>query len=127
MYIVFETDNDFDFLHSKYLLLELDTIEISSGHIVKSYCVVDKDAIPYDEMPLMQNKRRLHEALMRNYHEKNWDICNQCLLELRGSFKGEIDSFYDIMHDRITKLETIDLPDNWTGYVRSPAGSTIPS
>ena len=44
MYIVYENDN-MDLLRSKYLVLELDTIEFLDGKTVKAFAVVDSSTI----------------------------------------------------------------------------------
>lgn len=118
MYIVFDTDTNFDALRSKYLLLELDTLEITEDEAVTTYCVVDRDHLTLQEIPLVESKIRIHEALIRNYRKGNWEFCEEAIEKLHGSFKGELDSFYDILGQRICLLKTQEISERWSGNIR---------
>jgi hypothetical protein len=126
MYIVFDTDNNFDAVRSKYLLLELDTVEINNDRKVKSYCVIDRDHLELNELSHIDAKIRIHQALIRNYHQRNWTFCLEAIDKLLGSFKGEVDSFYEILRDRINELKTHNLSDSWTGNLQSTTNSITP-
>jgi len=120
MYIVYETNNAIDSLRSKYLVLELDTIEFSEGDevkTVKAFVVIDTAHIPLEEISKMENLKELHENLIKNYHLQNWNFCLQAMEHLTGSFKGEVDTFYDALTSRIKVLENEVLPEDWTGNV----------
>jgi len=117
MYIVYETNNEIDSLRSKYLVLELDTVEFSNGKTVRTFAVVDNDHIVFQEIPMLENLTDLHENLIKNYRLKNWDYCTQAMDHLMGSFKGELDTFYEELSKRIKVLEDIPLADDWTGNI----------
>ena len=52
---------------------------------------------------------------MQDYKIQNWDECNKAIDELMGSFKGELDSFYEIIKERIVDLRSQDLNETWNG------------
>lgn len=116
MYIIYDTDSNIETLRSKYLLLELDTVEIIDREI-KVYALIDQEHISFDEIAKLDSIKDLHEALIRNYRKKNWDFCFEAIGHLKGTFKGEIDSFYDTISERITKFKDQDLPETWTGNI----------
>ena len=118
MYIVYEnSENKIDQLRSKYLVLELDSIEIKPEEFVTAYCVIDNEHIQLQEMTSLNEFRELHEGLMQDYKAQHWDKCYEAIGSLMAKFKGEMDSFYDVLRDRIKILETSELSDNWTGRV----------
>ncbi len=119
MYIVFETDDNISQLMSKYLLLELDTFENDSGATIKTYCVIDNEHIAIGDIEKLQPSIHLHEALIRNYHIANWSFCEEALKHLPGTFKGELDSFYELLDERIQQLKDIHLPETWNGNIRA--------
>jgi len=117
MYIVLDKDNAIEQLHLKYLLLELDTLEIYGEGTVVSYAVITNEQTTIQDLQIRENLKDLHKGLMRNYHKKDWNFCKQAIEQLTGKFKGEIDTFYSEIGDRIKDLEILDLPDNWTGNI----------
>jgi len=118
MYIVYENDeNNLEQLRSKYLVLELDSLEIKPEEFVTAHCVIDNEHIQLQEMTSLNEFRELHEGLIQNYKTQEWDKCYEAIDQLITKFKGEMDSFYEILRDRIKILETSDLSENWTGRV----------
>lgn len=117
MYIVYDTDNNLKQLRSKYLVLELDTIEITEGKSVTAYAVVDNSKIPLQDMGRITEYMDLHANLIKNYRLQNWDYCEQAMGHLMGCFKGEIDSFYEELVIRIAALREATIADGWTGNI----------
>jgi hypothetical protein len=117
MYIVYETDNNLEQLRSKYLVLELDTIEFPDGRTVTAFAVVDSNHIPFQEVTMLADLAEQHAYLMKNYKLRNWYYCTQAVDHLRGRFKGELDTFYDVLVARIAQLESSDVSEDWTGTV----------
>jgi hypothetical protein len=117
MYIVYDTNNAIESLRSKYLVLELDTVEFSDGKLAHAYAVVDSEHISFQELPLISNITELHEQLLENYRDQNWDFCIEAISNLRGNFKGELDTFYDELEQRIEILKTATIAPGWTGNI----------
>ena len=100
----------------KYTVLELDTFRIlPENKQVKAYCVVE--TIPIMEMQLTESKRNLHNGLLENYRQRNWDYCHQALDHLIGSWSNELDSFYEDVRNRINVYMENDPGDMWDGII----------
>jgi hypothetical protein len=106
-----------DEVRDKYMLVELDTLQYDDGQAVKSYGVVTKDEITLQDFQNIQMYVDLHNNLIKNYRLKNWKFCEDSLDHLRGKFRGEFDSFYDIMTERVKQLKALDLPSDWSPNV----------
>ncbi len=117
MYIVYENENNLAQLRSKYLVLELDTIEIRKGEFKKAYAVVTTEHVVLEEINSLGNKKALHEDLIKNYKLQNWHSCDEAIEQLTGSFRGELDSFYEILSLRIKDLKNTILPGDWTSSI----------
>jgi hypothetical protein len=48
---------------------------------------------------------------------KNWKYCRDAIEHLQGKWRGELDSFYDTLLDRIKDFEIVDPGSDWTGIV----------
>lgn len=101
---------------TKYTVLTLDTIRVlPEDQLVTAYCVIEN--IPIAELPALEDKRNKHEELIVNYRRKNWDFCTLSIDLLRGSFGGEVDSFYDDLQSRVDKYKEQDPGEDWNGII----------
>jgi hypothetical protein len=115
MNIIFGKENVTS-LDDRYMVLELDTMQFpNSDAPVTAYCVMEQ--IPLDEMLTITQFTDLHHNLMINYRLKNWKYCRDAIEHLQGKWRGEMDSFYNTLLDRIKDFEIVDPGDNWTGIV----------
>ena len=124
MYIVYK-ESDIEQLRSKYLLLEVDTLKITNEETITGYCVIDIDHINLNEITTLKTVKEAHENLMDSYKSQNWDFCIDIIDELKGNFKGELDSFYDVLLDRIVSLQNQSINVDWTGVVDVSDSSKI--
>ena len=88
-------------LRSKYTVLELETFDVK-GMQLECFCVVDGDLIPPTEMNQLPHNVLSHETLVTELKAKNYKACSILLDQLHGQFGGQLDSFYEIMQERIT-------------------------
>ena len=112
MYIVFG-EEEISKLSEKYLVLELDTFKVNDKNI-PTYCILDSGSIGIGSLHSIGNSVELHNNLIENYKRGDWNLCHDALEHLRGSFNGELDSFYGIISSRISGLspdETHDWDD----------------
>ena len=59
----------------KYTVLPLDRIQIEpSGPVLDTYCILEKENFPLEEIGQMENFHKLHVKLMENYQKKNWNF-----------------------------------------------------
>jgi hypothetical protein len=105
-------------IDSRYIVLELDTFLFKDKDPVPSYCVIGIDSITLEEVGALDRWQDLHAKLMSNYKIGNWNFCNQALEHLKGRWKNQLDSFYNVMQSRITKLENEPLPAGWNGMIQ---------
>ena len=107
-----------DSVSDRMTLLELDTF-FQAGLVepITAYAVVDNQSISLQEIPTLENFKNLHNNLMLEYRQKNWNYCEQAIEHLRGRWKGELDSFYDEMILRIDRLKETKLNDDWNGII----------
>lgn len=117
MYIIHEDQNTINQLRSKYLVLELDTLQFPDGKTMPSYAVVDREHIPLHEAVMLEHLNNLHQELITVYRNKNWNRCDEIIESLRGNFRGEMDSFYDVLSKRISTLRRSGVADDWTGNI----------
>ena len=87
-------------LQEKFTVLELETVN-KNGVDVKAYCVVPSSSIPLTELPQLKQWTNLHADLITEWNKKNYAFCLDAIEHLKGKFKGELDSFYDSIKQRI--------------------------
>jgi len=107
-------------LTEKITLLELDTFfQPGMNEPITAYAVLDTTDIPIQEMLHMEKTIELHNTMMQEYRQQNWNYCEQALEHLLGKWGGNIDSFYQEITNRIVTLKKTNLPADWTGIVIS--------
>lgn len=120
MNIIFGTEQA-EKLRERFTVLELDTFTFgNNGPNVTAYCVIE--TVPLDQMPMIEAWQRLHSALIKNFQERNWTYCNPLIAQLKGAWNLEIDSFYEILQQRIDNLLATEPDKNWTHVIERPIG-----
>lgn len=114
MHIIFGT-SEADKLKEKYIVLELDTIDIQNNGPIVAYCIVEN--IPLANLPQAEIYMKLHSDLMENYRKRDWNYCEQAIEALRGFWGGDTDTFYDSLLSRIKEYQQNEPDDSWTGIV----------
>lgn len=103
-------------LTDRYTILELDDIAVKGKtEPVKIYTVLDPEEIGYDVIPALEQYVNLHAKLRENYKKQDWKFCTDAISELRGQFAGTLDSYYDIITDRIEDYKKNPPPREWDG------------
>jgi len=99
-----------------HTVLELDTFKLMpSERLITSYCVIDN--LPLAEFPRLESNKHIHQQLIEQYRQQNWDFCRSALTALMGSWNGELDSFYDHLLSRITDYEENPPLEDWTPFL----------
>jgi len=106
MHIIFgdEVANN---MKSKYTILPLDDMKIGDSPVVTAYCVIED--IPVTEIAELDRVTNLHTKLIENYKKPDFNFCEQALEHLKGKWGKQLDSFYDVMSDRIVKYKDTDV------------------
>lgn len=118
MNIVFATREEAAEISKKYTVLELDTFKFQEvPEAVVSWCVLDTSSVTLKDLPQSTQFVDLHNNMMRNYRLKNWKYCEDALEHLIGKWRGEVDTFYGVMQNRISSLKENDPGPDWDGSV----------
>lgn len=91
-------------LKENYTVLELETF-IKNDKSITAYCVVDQ--IPLAELPILEELKKKHSDFVFNYNNKNYKECKSLIPDLQGKFNGDVDSFYQIILERINQQEKL--------------------
>lgn len=95
-----------DQLKDKFTVLELESfdVEVTPGDVQKldAFCVVPAEKIPLTEMAALDTYTTFHAEFVSAYKEKNYKLCQDLSEHLMGKFGGELDSFYEIILERIS-------------------------
>jgi hypothetical protein len=95
-----------DKMKDKYTVLPLETMKFKSNPElppVTAYCLIE--SIPITEMNKVDEQMDLHTKFYENYQRGDFTFCTNALEHLKGKWGGELDSYYDIMEDRISKYK----------------------
>lgn len=91
---------------NSHTLLELETFDYK-GTPVTAYCVVPAEKIGLSGFATLDKYIELHKAFIDAYNEKNYKICEDAGEYLVGAFGGELDSFYEIILERVKNLKNV--------------------
>ena len=88
-----------DQLAERYTVLPLEKF-VKDGVEVDAYCVVTADKINLGAMTHLDANIRLHQEFVDAYAREDWDRMAECDEHLRGTFGGELDTFYEELLSR---------------------------
>lgn len=97
-------------LKQSHTVLELETLEIQ-GQPLTAYCVVPSEKIALDKYATLEAFKEMHAQFVSALKQQNYQVCMDLVPLLRGEFGGELDSFYDIIVERI-KDQVINTPSS---------------
>lgn len=103
-------------LSEKYTILELDRFEIPGADSPQTaYAVIEN--VPAEELFHGRPYRDLHQNLMKNYYQQNWNYCEQAIEHLLGKWDKELDSFYLALLERIQSYKLNPPGEDWSGTI----------
>ena len=101
----------------KYVVLELDSFQTAEQDApISAFCVIEN--VPIDELVQVERYRDLHQQLIKNYRAANWKFCEDALEHLRGRWNGEVDSFYEVINQRIQKQKQSADSSQWNPAIK---------
>ena len=101
MEIIFGRENA-EKLRQKYTVLDLETITVSeTGQELEVFVLIPADKISLQELPQLEQWKKLHNDFLNGYKNKEYEYCRQCIEHLLGRFGGEADTFYEEILRRI--------------------------
>lgn len=102
-------------IEDEYFCLELDSIAVKGKtEPVRIFTVLGENKWVFENTNWYFSQRQ-HEKFLTLYRNQNWAMAKHFLLDLRGEFNKLMVGYYDMMFDRIERLEFEDLPDDWDG------------
>lgn len=100
----------------KFTVLELDTFRLPpEGKLVETFCVVEN--LPITNMPRVEQMKNLHHTLLENFRKQDWNFCEQALEHLVGFWGSEMDSFYEILAQRIAGFKQVPPGPQWNSII----------
>lgn len=87
-------------LRKKYTICELETFDIG-GIMTIAYCVLPAESISLTEIPDLDRLCKLHQAVIDALNRKDFLTVAHGIEHLRGHFGGELDTFYDVLTERM--------------------------
>ena len=115
---MFANESDIAVLKTKYTILELDTLRFSDSDVTQTaWCVISTDNVTLQDLPVMDRYQELHNNMMRNYKLKNWKYCEDAIEHLLGRWKGDLDSFYNEIANRIKTLKEQEPGTEWDSTI----------
>lgn len=115
MNIIFGQDRIKD-IDDRYIVLELDTFRLDQHpEPVTAYCLIE--SLGLEEIALSHHYRDLHAKLIKNYRERNWIFCEQALEHLNNKWRGDVNSFYNDLTERIKAFRENDPGPDWDGII----------
>ena len=90
-------------LRERYTVLELETFDVE-GKALETFCVVPAEKLMM-EMGQLTDNMAIHNQLIQSLKENNNDIVVELSTALKGKFGGELDSFYDILIQRLAPAD----------------------
>ena len=101
-----------DSIRNKFTVLEIDTIKLGD-RIIECFCVLDAASVLASDIQSIDGKVELHNELILNYREQRWDECLELVELLKGSFDGELDTFYDSIESRVLQYQEEGVGEDW--------------
>jgi hypothetical protein len=90
-------------------------MQVGDAPVTTAYCVLDQT--PLEEYMQLERMINLHCKLIENYKKPDFNFCEQALEHLRGKWGKQLDSFYDVIAERISNYKDKDVAD-WDPVLR---------
>ncbi len=106
-------------LGDDYFTLELDCIAVKGKKEgVTIYTVFYNPKTP-EEWNDWTASREMHNLMLQHYREQKWKEATSSVNDLKGSFNGQMDHYYDLWLERIEEMRNAKLPADWDGVFRA--------
>jgi len=106
-------------LGDDYFTLELDCIAVKGKKEgVTIYTVFYNPKTP-EEWNDWTASREMHNLMLQQYREQKWKEAINSVNDLKGSFNGQMDHYYDLWLERIEEMKNAKLSTDWDGVFRA--------
>jgi hypothetical protein len=111
-----------DTLADRYVVIELDAVRIKGAdEVTPIYTVLETEKI-FLKLEQIETAIKIHNEMREFYKAKNWDAAETAITWLKTQFNQELNSYYDIILDRINEYKNQELPDDWQGIYEVEPG-----
>ena len=106
-------------VEDEYVTLELDCIAVKGKTIgLNIYTVLGRHKELIEKVNYVASVEA-HNKMLTLYRQKNFDMAIRFCEDLKGSFNGVMDHYYDIWIERCNEMKTKNLPKDWDGIYRA--------
>ena len=108
-----------DYVSDEYATLELDCIAVKGKKQgVHVYTVIGSHAdLMKSSGYVMETKQ--HEKMLELYRLQKFDMAIKWCNDLKGSFHGIMDHYYELWIERCEEMKKLELPRDWDGVYRA--------
>ncbi len=106
-------------LGDEYFTLELDCIAVKGKTEGVTIYTVFYNPTSIVELETWKQNREYHNLMLAHYRKQEWNKAIDLVNELKGSFNGGMDGYYDLWLERIEEMRNAGLLENWDGVYRA--------
>ena len=97
-----------------FFYLKLDDLAVKGKTVgLDIYTVLDLNPLDYGVETVK------HQSMFYKYSTRQFNDAIELCKDLKGSFEGQMDGYYDIWIERCEYMETLNLPEDWDGIFRA--------
>ena len=105
-------------VENDFFFLKLDNIVVKGKTEPKQIFTVFR--VPGNKKDEYESHRSKHNQMHELYLNKKFDACAKACDQLKGTFDGKMDLYYDVWIERCKEMKTKLIPANWDGsYVKT--------
>jgi len=102
-----------------YATLELDCIAVKGKAVgLRIYTPIGTHEELYHTSAYVPETKQ-HEKMLELYRLQQFDMAIKFCEDLKGSFLGKMDHYYELWIERCKEMKTHDLPKDWDGVYRA--------
>jgi hypothetical protein len=82
-------------IRQRYTLVELETFYVAESTVpLTAFCVVPVEKLAFTDLDKLEEQKANHQVFLNALRNSQWDLIIKYYDTVRGSFGGELDSFY---------------------------------
>jgi adenylate cyclase len=106
-------------VESDYFTIPLDCIAVKGKKDGVNIFTVFYNPTTPEEWGNWTGAREQHNQMLVHYRSQEWKKAINLVNELKGSFGGQMDHYYDLWLERIEDMRNANLPADWDGVFRA--------
>jgi hypothetical protein len=103
----------------EYFTVELDCIAVKGKKEGVTIYTVFYNPTGIVDLETWKQDREYHNLMLAHYRKQEWDKAIDLVNELKGSFNGQMDHYYELWIERIAEMQIANLPSDWDGVFRA--------